>query len=481
MSKKNGDVGVVILAAGQSTRFRSQIPKLLHPLAGRPMGQYVLDATRPLHPRRILVVIGHQADQVREAFAAPDIEFILQEKQLGTGHALRVAKPQLEKSTLSHLLVLVGDIPLLRTETLRAFLESHRRQHAAASILTFRVENPHGYGRLVHRGPLPLGVVEEKNCTPAQRKIQEVSSGILCFDCKKLLAHVETLTDQNPQGEYLLADLLPVFQRKRFKITAYRAPEPEELQGINDRVDLARVEKLLRRRKCESLMRSGVTLIDPETTYIESAVEVGPDTVVEPGVSLRGDTQVGSQCQIHAYSTLQDARIGDRVTIRPCSVIAASQVASDATVGPFAHLRDGTRIEPGARVGNFVEVKKSQVGSGSKALHLTYLGDATLGQRVNIGAGTVTCNYDGEKKWPTHIEEGCFIGSGSMLIAPLRVGKDAYVAAGSTITDDVPEGSLSIGRARRQVNKAGWAAQRAARKLKQAAVEPKATTPRPKQ
>ena len=479
MSKQNRDLGVVILAAGQSTRFRSRIPKLLHFLTGRPMGQYVLDAVRPLNPRRIFMVIGHQGEQVREAFAAPDIEFILQEKQLGTGHALRVAKPQLDNSALSHLLVLVGDVPLLRAATLRAFLESHCRQRAAASVLTFRMENPHGYGRLVRRGHIALRVVEEKNCSPVQRKIQEVSSGILCFDCKKLLAHVETLTDKNPQGEYLLSDLLTLFRRKRFKISAYRASEPEELQGINDRVDLARVEKLLRRRKCESLMRSGVTLIDPETTYIESAVEVGPDTVVEPGVSMWGNTQVGSQCQIHVHSTLKDARVGDRVTIRPCSLIAASEVASDAIVGPFAHLRDGTRIENGARVGSFVEVKKSQMGPGSKALHLTYLGDATLGQRVNIGAGTVTCNYDGEKKLPTHIEEGSFIGSGSMLVAPLRVGKDAYVAAGSTITLDVPEGSLSIGRAR-QVNKTGWAARRAAKKLKQAAVDSKVENPRQK-
>ena len=461
------DVAVVILAAGQGTRFKSRTHKLLHPLAGRPLGQYVLDAVRRMHPEKIFLVVGHQGKSVKERFAAPDREFITQEKQLGTGHALQIAKQRLKGCSSSHLLVLVGDIPLIRAETLQAFLESHRKQRASGSVLSMRLENPKGYGRVLRRGKTVLGIVEEKACTPAQKKTREVSSGILCFNRAKLVAHIDELSDRNPQKEYLLPELLRVFRRKRLKISAYRAPDTGELQGVNDRAELARIGKQIRGRKNVELMRAGVTILDPEMTYIDRDVAVGTDTVIEPGVSLIGNTEIGSECRIRAYSTLENTRVGDRVTVRPGCCITDSEIGSDAILGPYAHLRNGALIEPRARIGNFVEVKKSRVGSGSKALHLTYLGDTTLGERVNVGAGTVTCNYDGKKKHVTRIGDDCFIGSGSMLVAPVRIGKGSYVAAGSTITEDVPEESLAVGRAH-QVNKEGWAKKHTSRKSKPA-------------
>ncbi|MCZ6515646.1 MAG: bifunctional UDP-N-acetylglucosamine diphosphorylase/glucosamine-1-phosphate N-acetyltransferase GlmU [Acidobacteria bacterium] len=473
MNTSKRDVSVVVLAAGLGTRFKSNRAKLLHPIAGKPLGRYLLDTVRQLTPQKIYMIVGHQADQVREALAGPDLEFVPQKQQLGTGHALQIAQPYLEKDTAAHVLVLVGDVPLIRKETLEGFLDAHRKQRAAGSVLSVRLDDPAGYGRVVRRGRAFLGVVEEKNCTPAQKKIREISTGILCFDRKKLLAHIGRLSNKNPQGEYLLPDLLTIFRRKKFRLHAFEASDPEEVEGVNDRAGLARAEKRIRRRKLESLMQSGVSVIDPDNTYVDPEVEIGPDTVVEPGVSLLGETRIGADCLIRSYSTLQNCRVGDRTVIRPCCYITETEIASDALIGPFAHLRDGTRIEAEARVGNFVEIKKSTVGRGTKAAHLTYLGDATLGENVNIGAGTVTCNYDGKKKFPTHIEDGTFIGSGSMLVAPIRIGKNAYVAAGSTVTKDVPDGALSIGRAH-QVNKEGWAEKQ---KDKEAGAPGKPSTP----
>ena len=462
---RKSDVAVVILAAGQGTRFKSRTHKLLHPLAGRPLGQYVLDAVRRMHPEKIFLVVGHQAESVKERFAAPDLEFITQEKQLGTGHALQIAKQQLKGCSSSHLLVLVGDIPLIRAETLQAFLESHAKHRASGSVLSMRIENPKGYGRVLRRGKTFFGIVEEKVCTPAQKKTKEVNSGILCFNRAKLVAHIDELSDRNPQKAYLLPDLLRVFRRKRLKISAYTTPDPDEVAGVNDRAELAGIEKRIRRQTNVELMRSGVTILDPETTYIDPDVAVGTDTVIEPGVALIGKTEIGSECRIRAYSTLENTRVGDRVTVQPGCTISDSKIGSEALLGPYAHLLKGTMIGPRTRIGNFVEVKNSRVGSGSKAPHLTYLGDTTLGKGVNVGAGTVTCNYDGKKKHATLIGDDCFIGSGSMLVAPLRIGKGSYVAAGSTITEDVPEESLALGRAH-QVNKKGWAKKHTGKKNK---------------
>ncbi len=460
-----GPFSVLILAAGKATRFKSEHPKALHRLAGRPLGEYALRTALAAKPDRTYMVIGHEAEEVRKAFGRPEVTFIEQKEQLGTGHALIIARSELERCPSPTLVVLVGDAPLLRAETLRGLIDAHWKTRAAATVLTTRVTNPTGYGRIVRSsrgkaGGDVLAIVEEKACTPAQRKIQEINSGILCFARSTLLDYLDGLSAENAQKEYLLTDLIEIFRRHRAKVAAFSVADPLEVLGVNDRVELAQIEKVLRLRKAEALMREGVTVVNPEATSIDADVEVDRDTIIELGVSLLGSTRVGRACTLRPYSTIADSVLGDRVTVRPCSVITGCQIASDVVLGPFAHLRDGTVIEPGGRIGNFVEVKKSRIGRGSKAYHLTYLGDATLGENVNVGAGTVTCNYDGERKNPTVVEDDCFIGSGTMLVAPVRVGKGSTIAAGSTITEDVPPESLALGRAR-QVIKDGWVRPRA--------------------
>lgn len=473
---------VLLLAAGKATRFKSDYSKLLHRVAGRPLGEYVVRAALSAGPERAYMIIGHGAEEVRKTFVRPGLTFIEQIEQLGTGHALLVAREELERCPSPTLVVLVGDAPLLRPETIQALVETHNRTQAAATVLSTVVDNPTGYGRIVRSRPQrPAAVaageeagpargasqsrsaqagsvraiVEEKVCTPTQRKIREISSGILCFSRPKLLECLSELTTDNPQKEYLLTDLIEIFNGHGENVTAFPVADSIEVLGVNDRVEMARVGKILRRRKAESLMRDGVTIVDPEFTYIDEDVQAGRDTVIEPGASILGSSRLGSACLVQPYATIVDSVLGDRAIVRQGSLVINSQIAAAASVGPFAHVREGSLIEQGARIGNFVEVKKSRVGQESKALHLTYLGDATLERNVNIGAGTVTCNYDGEKKHPTIVEEGSFIGSGTMLVAPVRVGKRSYVAAGSTITEDVPPESLALGRTR-QVNKDGW-------------------------
>ena len=461
-----GGVSILILAAGKSTRFKSERSKLLHRVAGRPLGEYVLRSAFAVEPDQVYMVIGHQADAVQSAFARPGLTFIEQREQLGTGHALIVARPELEQCSSNDLAVVVGDVPLLSAETLRKLIETHQTRAAAVTVLTTPLERPQGYGRIVRGEDGRVErIVEEKVATPAERRITEVSTGILCFSRRKLLDSLSRLTADNAQKEYLLPDLVEILAMQKERVESEWVADQREVMGVNDRVELARVEHILRLRKAESLMRDGVTVVNPEVTYIDDAVTVGCDTVIEPGVSLLGETRVGRDCRLGPYSTITDSEIGDRVTVRANSVIATSAVAADVTIGPFAHLRDGAVVESGARIGNFVEVKKSRIGRGSKASHLTYLGDADLGEGVNIGAGTVTCNYDGVRKNPTSIGDGSFIGSGTMLVAPVRVGRGSYVAAGSTITENVPEDSLALGRAR-QVVKEGWA-----KKKTEAAVE----------
>ncbi|MBI4164351.1 MAG: bifunctional UDP-N-acetylglucosamine diphosphorylase/glucosamine-1-phosphate N-acetyltransferase GlmU [Acidobacteria bacterium] len=456
----NKGFSILILAAGKATRFKSEHSKMLHRLAGRPLGAYALEAAIAAGPERTFMVIGHESEEVREMLSWPEVTFIEQKEQLGTGHALLVSRGELERSPSSSVVVLVGDAPLLQAETLRALVEAHDRTKAAATILSTRVENPLGYGRIVRgAGGRVRAIVEEKVCTPAQKKIRDISSGILCFSRKELLKYLPEITDRNAQKEYLLTELIEIFNRRKLKVMAFDVDDSREVLGVNDRVELARVEKMLRLRKAEALMREGVTIVDPACTYIDAGVVVGRDTVIEPGVSLLGATRIGEACTVKSWCTLTDAVLRDNVTVRQGSVVTASQVANGASVGPFAHLREGALVEEGAHIGNFVEVKKSRVGRGTKSMHLTYIGDASIGEKVNVGAGTVTCNYDGETKHPTSIGDGVFIGSGSMLVAPVRIGKGAYVAAGSTITEDVPPEALALGRAR-QVNKEGWARSR---------------------
>lgn len=454
---------ILILGAGKATRFKSAYPKLLHALAGCLMGERVLRTAAAAGAERVYLIIGHQAEAMRKAFARPGLEFIDQTEQLGTGHALMVARPQLELCPSDVVVALVGDVPLLRPETLAALVATHREENAACTVLTACLEDPTGYGRILREnGREVRAIVEEKVASAAQKAIREVNSGILCFSREPLLAYLGELSRDNAQHEYLLTDLIAIFIGHGLSVAAFEAPAAEAL-GINDRVQLAEVSRTLRLHKNLALMKDGVTLSDPETTYIDEDVVVGPDTVIEPGVSLRGRTRVGSGCRLEPYSTITDSVLADGITILQSCVISNCQVGAGATVGPFAHLREGAVVGATARVGNFVELKKSTLGAGGKALHLTYLGDAVVGERSNIGAGTITCNYDGEKKNPTTIGEGVFIGSGNMLVAPVQIGKGAYTAAGSTITRDVPPESLAIARSQ-QVNKEGWA--RARKKLK---------------
>ena len=450
---------ILILGAGKATRFKSEHPKMLHSLAGRLLGEYVLRTAAAAGAERVYLIIGHQAEEMRKAFARPGLEFIEQKEQLGTGHALMAARPELELCPSGVVVALVGDVPLLQPETVRALVATHRKGRAACTILTMRVDNPTGYGRIVRgAGRRVRAIVEEKAASAAQKKIREVNTGILCFSRLPLLAHLGELSRNNAQKEFLLTDLIEILNRHHLKVAAFEAPAGEAW-GINDRAQLAEVGKTLRLRKARALMAEGVTVTDPDATYIDEDVIIGPDTVIEPGVSLRGRTRLGSGCHLEPYSTITDSILADGVTVRQSCVIANCEIGAGVTIGPFAHLRMGAVIEPGARIGNFVEVKKSTIGRGAKALHLTYLGDATVGARANIGAGTITCNYDGEKKNPTTIEDEVFIGSGNMLVAPVRIGKGSYTAAGSTITEDVPPESLAIGRGR-QVNKQGWASER---------------------
>ncbi len=450
---------IVILGAGKATRFKSERPKLLHALAGRLIGEYVLRTATAAGAQRIYLIIGHKAEEMRKAFTRPGVEFIEQKEQLGTGHALIVARPELERCPSDVVVVLVGDAPLLKPETVTALVATHKKQRAACTILTMRVENPTGYGRIVRgTGKRVRAIVEEKVASAAQKKIREVNTGILCFSRRLLLAHLAELSQANAQKEFLLTDLVAIFNRHRLNVTAFEAPA-DEAQGINDRAQLAEVAKVLYLRRACALMAEGVTFTDPEAVYIDPDVVIGPDTEVGVGVSLRGNTRLGSGCHLEPYSTITDSVLGDGVTVRQSCVITNAEIAARAAIGPFAHLRMGSTLGADVRIGNFVEVKHSTIGRGTKAQHLTYLGDATVGERTNIGAGTITCNYDGAQKIPTTIEDEVFIGSGNMLVAPVRIGRGSYTAAGSTITKDVEPESLAIARTP-QVNKPGWAGER---------------------
>jgi bifunctional UDP-N-acetylglucosamine pyrophosphorylase / glucosamine-1-phosphate N-acetyltransferase len=450
----------LILAAGKATRFKSEHTKVLHPLAGRPLGDYILRTAQACHPERMYMVIGHESQRVRETFARDGLTFVVQRQLKGTGDAVIAARPELNECPSPTVVVLVGDAPMLSSGTLMRLVEVHTQSNAAATVLTTRLKNPEGYGRILRaKDSRVRAIVEEKDCTPAEKKIREVSSGIISFSRSELLKHLDELTDTNSQKEFLLTDIVRVLGRRKLKVLAFPVANSREVLGVNDRVELAKVEKIVRRQKAEALMYAGVTIADPRTTVIDEPVEIGRDTRVEAGVHILGRTRIGRGCVLQPYSVLSESTLGDGVTVRPFCVINASDVSSGATIGPFAHLREAATIGEGARIGNFVELKNSLVGSKTKSMHLTYLGDAIVGEQVNVGAGVITCNYDGEKKHPTVIEDGVFVGSGSMLVAPIRIGKDSYVAAGSTLTEDVPPASLALGRAR-QVNKEGWTGER---------------------
>ena len=450
-----GGVHVVVLAAGQGTRMKSALPKVLHHVAGRPMVEHVLETARFLAPETITIVVGHQAPAVQSALAGwPGLQFALQDPQLGTAHALQQAEPVLagRKGTV---ILLSGDVPLLRPQTLEKLLTAHRAAAAAATVVTANVERPYGYGRIIRTDGRIARIVEERDASPAERQVREINGGIYAFDLEPLFDTLRTIAAKNAQGEYYLPDLISIYRKRRLPVETLVVDDPGEVRGVNSRSELAEMSASMRQTKNEELMAAGVTLIDPATTYIDAGVVVGPDTVIHPGVVIQGQTRIGSACDIHAYSRIADSEIGDHVTILNFCLIVGARVAHGAAIGPFAHLRPETEVGEKAKVGNFVELKKTTLGAGAKANHLSYLGDATIGPNVNVGAGTITCNYDGKKKHQTIIEEGAFIGSDSQLIAPVRIGKGAYVAAGSSITEDVPAGHLGIARGR-QKNIAGW-------------------------
>ncbi|MEQ1572979.1 MAG: bifunctional UDP-N-acetylglucosamine diphosphorylase/glucosamine-1-phosphate N-acetyltransferase GlmU [Vicinamibacterales bacterium] len=453
------EIHIAVLAAGQGTRMKSVVPKVLHTISGLPLIEHVLRTARSLLPATITLIVGHGADRVRTSLAQQvDLRFALQEPQLGTAHALQQAEAALAGCS-GTLVLLSGDVPLLKAATLRKLVDTHQSTGAAATVVTAVLERPYGYGRIVRRLGRISRIVEERDASPAQRQIQEINSGIYAFDLAPLFASLRAIASKNAQGEYYLTDLIAIYRKRALPVETLVIDDPQEIRGINSRSELAEVSTHVRQTKNEELMAAGVTLIDPATTYIEADVEIGPDTVIHPGVVIEGHTRIGSACEIQAHVRISDSEIANRVTINNFCLLVGARVADGASVGPFAHIRPDTSVGENARVGNFVELKKTSLGRGSKANHLAYLGDATVGANVNIGAGTITCNYDGTQKHQTIIEDGAFIGSDTQLIAPVRIGAGAYVAAGSSITGDVPAGALGIARGR-QSNIEGWTERR---------------------
>ena len=449
------DVHVAVLAAGKGTRMKSARPKVLHRVAGAPMIDYVLAAASSISPRSVAVVIGHEAEALRKALAwQRNLVFVVQEPQLGTAHALLSAERAFQGAS-GTLVLLSGDVPLLSAQTLRQLVDRHQSTGAAATVLSAVVGNPHGYGRIVRSGERIARIVEERDATPAEREIREINSGIYAFALDGLFAAVRAIAAENAQGEYYLPDLVAIYRRSGRGVETLTVPNPDEIRGINSRAELADTSRIIRQQKNAELMAAGVTLEDPATTYVSRGVRVGADTIIHPGVSLEGRTAVGSGCELHSGVRIVDSEIGDRVTIHNHSVIVEATIESDASVGPFARLRTGSHLRVRAKIGNFVEMKNAVLGEGSKSMHLAYLGDATIGEGVNIGAGTITCNYDGEKKSATVIEDGAFIGTDSQLIAPVTIGKGAYVGSGTTVREDVPPGSLAVS-AGKQRNIEGW-------------------------
>jgi bifunctional UDP-N-acetylglucosamine pyrophosphorylase / glucosamine-1-phosphate N-acetyltransferase len=449
------DIHMVILAAGKGTRMKSARPKVLHCASGLPLIEHVLRAADSLVPATTVVIVGHMADVVKQALRKwLGLRFAIQEPQLGTGHALLQAEPQLPAAR-GTLVLLSGDVPLLRPDTLRALIARHEQHRAAATVLTARVDRPHGYGRIVRERGAIAAIVEEKDATPAERAIDEINSGIYAFDVAPLFDALRNLGTANAQGEYYLPDLVRIYRARGLVVETVSLDDPREILGVNSRKELADVTAILKTTRVDGLMAAGVTIVDPASAWIGPDVEIGADTILHPGVYLEGRTRIGGGCEIHSGVRIVDSTIDDGVVINNFCVILESHVRAGAKVGPFAHIRPQSDVGEAAHIGNFVELKKTTVGRGTKASHLSYLGDATIGEKVNIGAGTITCNYDGVVKHQTVIEDGAFIGSDSQLVAPVRVGKGAYVAAGSSITEDVPAGALGIARGR-QVNKEGW-------------------------
>ena len=463
---------VTIMAAGKGTRLKSRHPKVLHQVGARALLLHVIAAARTLVPAEdIFCIVGHEAERVQATIASTGVQFVLQEPQRGTGHAMQVLKAALELSGRplpKHLLVLSGDVPLIRPETLASLCELHLRERAAMTILTAVPPDPTGYGRVLRAAPyLPnvTAIVEQKSLKPDQLSAPEINSGIYCFETAELFARLDRLSTNNAHGEFYLTDVAAMLVADGLRVVAHQAASADEVLGANTIAEMMHLDQALRAASAQRLMAEGVTIFRPDTCVIDASVSVGPDTVIEPYVQLLGATRIGSDCRIRSYSVIQDSTLGDSVNVRNGCILDGAEVGDGAMLGPYAHLRPESRIGAEAHVGNFCETKKVTLGRGSKANHLSYLGDAIIGEDVNVGAGVITCNYDGVNKNTTNIGDGAFIGSDSTLVAPIKIGAGAYVGAGSCITHPVPDGALAIGRSH-QVVKEGWAAARRPRKKK---------------
>ena len=459
------ELAIVIMAAGKGTRLKSRRPKVLHRIGGRALVEHVIAAAAEVvEPKDIYVVIGHEAEQVRAALEPTGVCFVRQKEQRGTGHAILTARPEVEG--YESILVLSGDAPLIRTETLLRLRDFHLQERAAMTILTAQPADPTGYGRVIrkHEGkPEVTAIVEQKALTPRQRNAREINAGIYAFETEPLFKHIGQLSTENAHGEYYLTDMASLLAKADERVVALEGADTHEALGANTIAEMMELDAELRLRTARALMAEGVTIYRPETTVIDSTVTVGADTILEPFVQLLGRTTIGSECRIRSYSVIEDTAVGDNVTVLHGCVMNDAQIAKGAIVGPYSRLRPEAEIGEGAHIGNFVEVKKSRVGAGAKANHLTYLGDADIGPGTNIGAGTITCNYDGKTKSLTKIGANVFVGSDATLVAPLEIGDGSYIAAGSTIPEDVPADALALGRARQAV-KPEWAKKMRARK-----------------
>jgi bifunctional UDP-N-acetylglucosamine pyrophosphorylase/glucosamine-1-phosphate N-acetyltransferase len=460
-SAKLSGFAIAILAAGKGTRLKSRHPKVLHEIAGKPLLAHVVSAAMQVVPaQNVFAIIGHEAEKVRAALQSTGIGFVLQSEQLGTGHAMMQARAALR--SFQHVLVLSGDVPLIAPETIARVRDFHTANQAAMTILTAEPSDPTGYGRIFRK--VAKGketdeverIVEQKALRGSEARQREINSGIYAFATAPLYEQIGKLGTDNAHHEYYLTDVAELLRKAKQKVLALRANDSNEVLGVNTRMELAELDARLRAKKARELMLAGTTIFRPDTCDIDADVEIGTDTVIEPFVQLIGKTRIGADCRIRSYSVITNCEIGDNVLIRPGCILQDSVVHNGAQLGPYSHLRPGSEIGEGAHVGNFVETKKTRLGKGSKANHLTYLGDAEIGEGVNVGAGTITCNYDGVNKHQTIVEDGVFIGSDTTLVAPVRVARGAYIGAASCITDDVPEDALAIGRAR-QIVKEGWA------------------------
>jgi len=452
-------IHIVVLAAGKGTRMKSALPKVLHRAGGLPLIDQVLAGAKALRPQSTTIVIGHEAEAVKSALRGREnITFVVQEPQLGTAHALLQAEPALRGAT-GMLILLSGDVPLLTAETLKRLAERHTSRGASATVVTAVVDDPTGYGRIVRVGEEIARIVEEKDATSADRQIREINSGIYAFQVEGVFDAVRAIAAENAQREYYLPDLVSIYRQRGLIVETITVSNPDEIRGVNSRSELAAASRVMREQKAAELMAAGVTIEDPATAYIDRGVSVGADTVIHPNVSLEGTTTIGAGCEIHSGSRIVDSQIGDRVTVLNHCIITNARLADDVSVGPFAHLRNEADVRARAKVGNFVELKKTVLGAGSKSMHLAYLGDATIGENVNVGAGTITCNYDGVNKNRTIIEDGAFIGSDSQLVAPVTIGKGAYVGSGATIRESVPPGALAVSAGKQRTFE-NWVAER---------------------